>query len=144
MNGARIDSRISWVVAHMQRHLAEPMSVHSLASLVNLSPSRFRALFTAQTGLGPAQYLQWLRYRRARLLLERTFLSVKEVMVLVGYTDPSHFSRDFRRHHGASPTTFRARELTSTLTVAGGPSVDPPTIKRNGQPRARDPGLRCA
>ena len=51
----------------MQRHLAEPMSVQSLASLVNLSPSRFRALFTAQTGLGPAQYLQWLRYRRARL-----------------------------------------------------------------------------
>ena len=124
----------------MQRHLAEPMAVTDLAARINLSPSRFRALFTAQTGVGPAQYLQWLRLRRARLLLERTFLSVKEVMGLVGYNDPSHFARDFRRLHGGAPTSFRARGLVSANEAADDPSVDPPTIKRIRPPRARDPG----
>ena len=150
MNGDHIDPRISWTVAHMQRHLAEPMAITDLATRINLSPSRFRALFTAQTGVGPAQYLQWLRLRRARLLLERTFLSVKEVMGLVGYNDPSHFARDFRRLHGAPPTAFRGRGITTDGDGAHdgdgaqGSSVDPPTLKRIRPPRARDPGVRCA
>jgi len=145
MNGDHIDPRISWTVAHMQRHLAEPMAITDLATRINLSPSRFRALFTAQTGVGPAQYLQWLRLRRARLLLERTFLSVKEGMGLVGYNDPSHFARDFRRLHGGSPTSFRARGLVSTNgETKDDSSVDPPTLKRIRPPRARDPGVRHA
>ena len=113
MTAERIDPRISWTVDHMQRHLAEPRAVTALASRINLSPSRFRALFTAQTGVGPAQYLQWLRLRRARLLLERTFLSVKEVMGLVGYNDPSHFARDFRRAHGVAPSQLRQHSWAS-------------------------------
>lgn len=126
------DPRITWIVDYMQRRLDEPMTVRRLASLVNLSPSRFSSLFAAQTGTSPALYLQRARLRRARLLLERTFLSVKKVMALVGYSDPSHFARDFRRAHGLAPSEIRT------------PSVDRPTLKRIGPPRARDPGAMVA
>src|SRR5919107_3137233 len=117
MDDAHLDPRITWILSHMQRHLHEPTSVRDLAARINLSQSRFRALFTVHTGVGPAQYLQWLRLRRARLLLERTCLNVKEVMTLVGYNDPSHFARDFRRQHGGSPTSFRARELSASVAT---------------------------
>lgn len=141
MNGDRLDPRITWVVAHMQRHLAEPMTVAGLAALINLSPSRFRSLFVAHTGTSPMVFLQRLRLRRARLLIERTFLSVKEVMVMVGYNDPSHFARDFRRQHGEPPSTLRSRGLATPVPHKPGPSADPPTLKRIGPPRARDPGF---
>ena len=117
----------------MQRNFAEPVPVGELAALINLSPSRFRALFRAQTGVSPAQFLQRLRLRRARLLLVHSFLTVKEVMAAVGYSDPSHFARDFRRAHGASPSALR-----------GISSADPLTVKRIRQPRAREPGRACA
>ena len=133
MTAAPIDPRISWIVSHLQRHFADRMGVAELAALVNLSPSRFRALFTAQVGVSPAQFLQRLRLRRARLLLEHSFLSVKEVMAAVGYSDPSHFARDFRRAHNMSPSDCR--------TIS---SADPLTVKRIGPPRARDPGRACA
>ena len=139
-----VDPRITWAVAHMQRHLAEPIVIGDLAARVNLSPSRFRELFSRQVGVGPAQYLQRLRLRRARLLIERTFLTVKEVMSLVGYNDPSHFSRDFRRMHGVSPTALRGTGITTPLPRGPGSSVDPPRHRRIGQ--AADPPLatRCA
>jgi AraC family transcriptional regulator of arabinose operon len=139
-----VDRRITWAVEHMQRHLGEALTVPGLAARVNLSPSRFRALFSAQTGLGPAQYLQRLRLRRARLLIERTFLTVKEVMALVGYNDPSHFSREFRRFHGVTPSALRGQGITTPLPRAPGPSVESPIVRRMCQPRARDPGRRCA
>jgi transcriptional regulator GlxA family with amidase domain len=88
MSIAAPDPRITWILEYMTLHLAEPLAIGTLAARVHLSPSRFRALFTAQTGVGPAQYLQALRLGRARLLLERTCLSVREVMTLVGYHDP--------------------------------------------------------
>jgi AraC family transcriptional regulator, arabinose operon regulatory protein len=134
------DPRITTTVEYIQQHLADPLSIPRLAALVNLSESRFRALFAVQTGLAPGQYVQRLRLRRARLLLERTFLSVKEVMALVGYNDPSHFARDFRREHGAPPSEIRA----AGAPQPGSPSLDPPRLKRIGPPRARDPGAAYA
>ena len=126
------DPRITWIVAYVQQHLQDPLSVPQLARLINLSESRFRALFAAQTGLAPGRYVHRLRLRRARLLLERTFLSVKEVMALVGYNDPSHFARDFRREHDVAPSEVRS------------PSLDRPRERQIGPPRARDPGWAYA
>jgi AraC family transcriptional regulator of arabinose operon len=143
MKGGTVDRRITWAVAHMHRHLAGPITIPALAALVNLSPSRFRSLFSDQIGTGPSQYLQHLRLRRARLLLERTFLSVKEVMALVGYNDPSHFSRDFRRFHGVAPSRIQGPGIATPLARQTS-SLEPPTHKRIRQPRARDPGARCA
>jgi transcriptional regulator GlxA family with amidase domain len=139
-----LDPRITWAVVHMQRHLAEPIVIGDLAASVNLSPSRFRELFARQVGLSPAQYLQRLRLRRARLLIERTFLTVKEVMALVGYNDPSHFSRDFRRLHGVSPSTLRGAGVTTPLPRGPGSSVDPPTHSRIRQAVGPPPATRCA
>ena len=128
------DPRIAWVVAHMEQHLASRMAVTDLAGRVNLSTSRFRALFAAHTGMSPAHYLQWLRLQRARVLLERTFLSVREVRDQVGYHDPSHFTRDFRRLHGRRPKDVRAKDLVPART---GISVNGATD--HSRPRARRP-----
>jgi transcriptional regulator GlxA family with amidase domain len=137
MKAPVIDARVTWAVAEMQSHMAEPFNMTDLAARVNLSPSRFRHLFTTQTGLAPSQYLRRMRLRRSRLLIERTFLSVKEVMALVGYNDPSHFSRDFKQFHGVLPSSLRA-----TGTVA--PQSKSPRHRRFRQSRNRDPGTLCA
>jgi transcriptional regulator GlxA family with amidase domain len=108
------DPRITWIVDRMHREVARSLSVGRLSALVNLSPSRFRSLFMAQTGVPPLRYLQRLRLRRARILVLHTFLSIKEVMALVGYNDPSHFARDFRREHGAPPIAFRSGRIGGT------------------------------
>jgi transcriptional regulator GlxA family with amidase domain len=139
-----VDPRITWAVAHLQVNLAGPIAIAHLAAHVNLSPSRFRELFTRQVGIGPALYLQRLRLRRARLLIERTFLSVKEVMALVGYNDPSHFSRDFRRFHGITPSALRGVGVTTPLPRSPGSSANPPIHRRIGQVRCIAPQTRCA
>ena len=139
-----VDPRITWTVALMQQQLGSRIVVTELAAAVNLSPSRFRQLFTAQVGVGPALYLQRLRLRRARLLIERTFLTVKQVMALVGYSDPSHFSRDFRRLHGVSPSALRSAGIRAPRPREPGSSLDPPTLSRIGQHGAGDHIPRCA
>jgi AraC-like DNA-binding protein len=105
----RMDPRIARVIAVMEADFENRQSIAALAARVNLSPSRLVVLFRRDAGVTPARYLRALRMERARLLLERTFLTVKEVMTFVGVTDPSHFTRDFRRHYGVPPTRLRRR-----------------------------------
>ena len=137
MKASVIDSRVTWAVAEMQSRMAQPFRMAEMAAAANLSPSRFRHLFTTQTGLPPSQFLRRMRLRRAHLLLESTFLSVKEVMALVGYNDPSHFSRDFKQFHNLLPSAVAGHNPTPALAKS-------PTHRRFRQSRNRDPGARCA
>jgi AraC family transcriptional regulator, arabinose operon regulatory protein len=101
-------SRIADAPRRIEERLGEPLTVATLAKDFDLSPSRFAHLFRQEFGVSPMRYLHMQRMLRARLLLERTFLTVKEVMVQVGCSDPSHFARDFRRFHGLPPKEWRA------------------------------------
>lgn len=102
-----MDTRIASVIAQMEETLPTAPSVPELAATVHLSPSRFAHLFRDETGMPPGRYLHTMRMQRARVLLERTFLTVREVMSRVGFRDPSHFARDFRRFHGVAPSGVR-------------------------------------
>ena len=103
------DPRVAAVIEIMQRRMRERVTIPEFARSVNLSPSRFTHLFKQQTGSSPRQYLRDFRLDRARLLLETTTLSIREVMDAVGLSDPSHFSRDFHAVYGVCPREWRKR-----------------------------------
>ncbi len=103
-----MDQRLQIVIALMKEELHRDISLHELASSVNLSLSRLHHLFKAETGTTPAHYLRFLRMERAKELLEFTFMSVKQIMVSVGVQDRSHFEREFKRMYGLTPTQHRA------------------------------------
>jgi transcriptional regulator GlxA family with amidase domain len=103
-----VDPRIERALSALHAQPGTAPSIAALARAVNLSTSRFAHLFQEQVGAPPARYLQALRMIRARILIERTSLSIKEVMAQVGCNDPSHFTRDFRRFHGLPPREWRS------------------------------------
>jgi len=47
--------------------------------------------------------------REAQRMLSETFLSVKEIRAKLGNIDRSHFSREFKKFCGLTPTEFRKR-----------------------------------
>jgi transcriptional regulator GlxA family with amidase domain len=101
------DPRIRYVIALMERNRDAPPSVGELARAANLSPAHLRRLFRQQTGMSPVQYSRDLRLDHARNLLQTSFLTVKQIMAASGWSDPSHFCREFKRRHGRGPLAFR-------------------------------------
>jgi transcriptional regulator GlxA family with amidase domain len=107
--------RIERCVDYMTQHLDKPLQVATLAAQANISPSHFFALFKRQIGSAPMDYFTRLRMQRARQLLERTSLSVKEIASTLGYDDPFYFSRVFKSVNRIPPSGYRAaqREMTN-------------------------------
>ena len=91
----------------IEAHLAEPLSLVSLAEGVRLSPRHFARAFKQSFGQPPHQYLLTRRIDRGKALLAAGEASVTEIAVALGFADPSAFSTTFRRLTGGTPRDYR-------------------------------------
>ena len=98
----------------MNANLHRKVTPIEIAESVRLSPSRLRHLFKEKTGTSLARYLRELRLKRAKHLLETTFLSVKEVASTVGIGGVSHFVRDFEKAYRLTPARYAERYRAAT------------------------------
>lgn len=121
-----MDPRVIRIIELMRNDLHRDLPLRKMADLVRLSPTHLCYLFRVETGAPPARYLRSLRMRTATTLLSTTFLSLKEIITRVGFTDGSHFVRDFRRIYGTTPTRYRKQTL-----ILDPNSLDQLTIERS-------------
>lgn len=91
----------------MTEHVTEEFSLDRLAAQAGLSKFHFQRLFKSAMGVTPSRYHINLRMNLARQLLRETKKSVVDVALEVGYADPSHFAKLFRRETGLSPSDYR-------------------------------------
>jgi len=86
-----------------------PISLGVAAKSVNMSSSRLRHIFKAETGMSPGKFAKMQRLFRAAELLKSSAMSVKEIIAEIGVNDSSHFTRDFTKVFGVTPTDYRHR-----------------------------------
>lgn len=91
----------------MAGHVAEDLNLERLAAQVGVSKFHFHRLFKRAIGVSPVRYHIDLRINVARRLLRETKKSVVDVALDVGYTNPSHFAKLFRRETGLTPSDYR-------------------------------------
>ena len=92
-----------------ENYQREDMSLNTVASQVNISPSYFSAIFSAQTGQTFVEYLTAVRLEKAKELLMCSSLRTAEIGYEVGYKDSHYFSYIFKKVVGCSPTEYKNR-----------------------------------
>ena len=102
---------------HAETHLSTPSNVSGLAEVAGCSRQHLNSMFNAHLGLSAHEWLTRLKISQARNVLETTSDRVAMVARSVGYTDPFHFSRVFKRVTGMSPQQYR-HELRHSRTAA--------------------------
>ena len=103
------DSEIEQLLMYLHTHYQEKLSLTGLARTFYTNRTTLNERFHRATGEPLMSYLIRLRIRLAALMLRDTTLPVEEVMTRVGYSNPSHFGRTFRKHAGCAPSEYRAQ-----------------------------------
>lgn len=83
----------------------DSFSLADMAAISRMPVETFRKRFTAELGIPPLGYLQFLKMERAKTLL-RDGMSVRQTGVEIGMPDPYHFSKQFKHIVGMSPTAY--------------------------------------
>lgn len=92
-----------------ERINAGQIDAASVAEQLNMSPYQFRQRLSAITGETPQSFIQIMRLRRARHLLDgHPELSISEVAQLCAYTDTPNFTRAFRNAFGITPSQYQS------------------------------------
>ena len=95
------------LVAFIEQHLAEPLSLGQLAARCALSEFHFARMFRHSFGLAPHQYVLARRLNHARHLLRHSAQPLGEIALACGFASASHFANRFRQAIGGTPGEFR-------------------------------------
>lgn len=98
---------IEEVISYMKANLDKNLTLDDFADYVHMSPSHLSALFRQKTKYSPMNLFTSLKIQKAGQLLLDEQYSIKTIAFSVGYNDPYHFSRVFKKTMGVSPKYFK-------------------------------------
>ena len=104
------DQMIEKALRYIDAHYAEDITRYDVAGHLFLNPGYFGRLFKQKKGETFGDYLVKLRMQKAIELLFSS-CSVAQISEMVGYANPSSFTRVFRLYTSYTPTEYRRRVL---------------------------------
>ena len=100
---AELEKMVAREVGNSQFH------TDALADAMLTSRTKFYQQVKRLTGMTPNEYVQEVRFNKARMLLEeRSVASVKAASGAVGFRDVEYFSKQFRTRFGKAPSEYLA------------------------------------
>jgi AraC-like DNA-binding protein len=98
----------------LRKEYDHPLRIEEIARELGMSASGFHHRFKAVTDMSPIQFQKQLRLQQARKLMVGENMDAATAGFRVGYSDASHFSRDYKKHFGDPPArdVEQVREAT--------------------------------
>jgi transcriptional regulator GlxA family with amidase domain len=107
------DDKFSALHDWISNHLADDLSLPTLARQAGMSERSFSRHYAESTGLTPARAIERLRVEGARHLLSETRLPVKRISQRCGFGSEETMRRSFVRLLATTPQDYRARFAAS-------------------------------
>ncbi|MCM1119765.1 MAG: AraC family transcriptional regulator [bacterium] len=92
---------------YIDTHVAEPLTLKSLAEHVDYTEYYLSRKFKAQIGMSINSYICQARMREAKTLLSSTNLSIQEIADRLHFCSRSYFSEQFKKETGMLPVEYR-------------------------------------
>lgn len=94
-------------VKYMKENYNKDIMLEEVAGIINISPFYFSKIFKEYMGKNYVDYITELRIEKAKEMLKKGEISIKEICYEVGYNDPNYFSRVFKKIEGLSPSEYK-------------------------------------
>ena len=122
-DGASVSARrVRQAAEYIQANFRRPLRVEEIARVAGVHPVYLARLFRKLHGCSIAEYIRARRIADGVRRLLRGDEPIAEIALSNGFSDQSHFTREFRREAGHTPSRFReaSRRLDA---IAAGPGA---------------------
>jgi len=107
---SRYSFHVEKILRHIDQHYHRDLSLDHCSELTGLHPNYISQLFRKETGVTFVQYLHQLRIDKAKELLQKDrSLPVQVIGNQVGFENPQHFMKVFKKLTGFTPGAYRER-----------------------------------
>jgi AraC-like DNA-binding protein/ligand-binding sensor protein len=103
-------------ISFMKHNYWRDVTLEEMAHSAHVSAPYLSKIFKVETGHTINNYLNMVRVAESKKLMEDNSLNVLMISIMVGFKDPSYFTKVFKKSEGVSPLRYK-RHITET---AGG------------------------
>ncbi|HLR52039.1 MAG TPA: AraC family transcriptional regulator [Candidatus Avamphibacillus sp.] len=103
----QINQAVSLVKHYINQNYREPITLDMLARIGNINKYYLAHTFKQDLGVSPIEYLNQVRIKEAKILLETTNYTIAEIARFNGFSSQSFFSQAFRREVDQTPSEYR-------------------------------------
>jgi AraC-like DNA-binding protein len=104
---------VTEVKSFIENNLGTDLAIERVAEIFYLSSSHLRKVFKEETGMTIKEYIDDLRIRRAKEMLEDPLIKIGDIAEQVGYLSAQTFTRAFKLATGQAPGEYRAQYIMS-------------------------------
>lgn len=112
------DRQVRRAISIMEQHLGQPIGVDELADRLAISRRSLERKFQDALGMTPQHFARDLRLRYGLWLLHYSPRTITEIGERCGFADTAHFSRNFRKAFGMTPSAMRRQASEQDGTLA--------------------------
>ena len=99
------------VIEVLRDGVTKSLSIDDICAKTSYGRAYLFRIFKATTGKTIMEYYLSLKIERAKQLLRENELSVKEIAVLLAFSEANYFTKTFKRFTGLTPSAYRKRVL---------------------------------
>lgn len=93
---------------YINQNYSSQLTLKEIANNFHISPSYLSNIFKKAFNETPNEYIMKKRIQKSKeLLAVYPPMSIKQIAIITGYTDPFYFSRIFKIESGMTPTEYR-------------------------------------
>jgi AraC-like DNA-binding protein len=115
LSEADFGSILAKALVIFEEHMFTRFDVESLTKALNISYYSLRDSFKEHTGMSPYQYLLHMKIQKAKELLVKGEMTVKEISYKLAFDNPYYFSRLFKKKTGVSPSKWNGARISYDL-----------------------------
>jgi len=102
-----LSSDIEYCCKYIEENIFQKIYINELAAKINLSESRFKHKFKAEIGTPPNEYIVKIEIEKAKDLIRKNEISIKDLAYDLGFSTAAYFSTVFKKYQGVTPTEFK-------------------------------------
>lgn len=92
---------------YIEKNYYKDINMAVVSNYVSLNYSYFSSIFNRDTGMNFSDYLNFVRVEKAKVLLKNIDYRIHEVSEMVGYKNPKHFTKNFKKFTKLTPVEYR-------------------------------------
>ena len=107
INFKRLSTRMKVVMDYIETAPIRECNINTISSLLNISAGYFSQEFKRETKRSFRSFMQSIISYYESVIFSKVNLSAKNISKILGYSEPSSYSRSFKKRKGMSPSKFK-------------------------------------
>lgn len=106
-NGQDPYDSVQRAINYIETYYCSNIRIKDICDAIYISPPHLQKIFLKYVGIPPYQYIMDYRHRRAKEMLESTYVSIEEIARQCGFVNSAHFSTAFKQREGVPPLVYK-------------------------------------